>query len=927
MAAVQCGDPQRLADVRASGLNGIDSIDVSDDQLTLSVLLFGQVPDGLTAANFRLDGGAPVTVTALQPCPQRDPDLQGCLLLSVDQPGDFSCYKLSVVTAGPDGLPGTAPYPGFDVCSYYACFTFKQNCPALADCAAPAAPAAAPPAGPVIDYLARDFASLRQALLDRLSLTLPNWTETHLPDTGIALVEVLAYAGDLLNYRLDADGTEAYLGTARLRTSVRRHARLVDYLMHDGCAARAYICLTVSAAATLPAGDFRFAADTETFEPLTAEDVPLYPEHNEISLWTWGDSQCCLPAGATTATLKDTGLQLNPGDLLLFQEIVGAVTGLPADADPTHQQVVRLTATTPGRDPLYDQPVLEVSWDRADALTFPLCVTARGGPDCTVLTVGVARANVVLAEHGASNDWDGGGGDQVTLPAAPAAPGQGCPPGCGWGCPDDDPADTPPYPPFRYRPAPTAADSPVTQHVAFPDPRRVAAGQAAVLAGLPASARARIGAMLSEPALSAADQAYLTMLFGAAVLARYPLSTQLAMALRLLLGRFETLLAVKLSRLDYLINRAREGYLLTVANEGAELDAAWGAGTGQLIDRGRPVFRGPAAAALRPDPRAALPQLTATDPAAGSSWRPRRDLLHCGPADAFFVGETDDNAVLTLRFGDGTAGLQPPPGATLQLCYRVGNGTAGNVGADTITTLELRDTSEPAVTAVRNPLAAAGGTDPEPVALVRQRAPRAFAQALQRAVTAGDYAQLAGEHSGVQAAGAQLRWTGSWYEAQVAIDPLGTETAPCWLLADELRLLERYRRIGHDVRVATAVRVPVELALCVQVQSGYITDDVRSAVLAQLGSGVAPDGTPGMFNLTNLAFGTPVRVSVIVAAVAELPGVAAAAVTRLKRQFGPDEGAVTAGVLTFAPDEVPQLDNDPSHPDHGLITLTIGGGR
>ncbi len=33
--------------------------------------------------------------------------------------------------------------------------------------------------------------------------------------------------------------TEAYLGTARLRTSVRRHARLVDYVMGEGVSAPA----------------------------------------------------------------------------------------------------------------------------------------------------------------------------------------------------------------------------------------------------------------------------------------------------------------------------------------------------------------------------------------------------------------------------------------------------------------------------------------------------------------------------------------------------------------------------------------------------------------------------------------------------------------------------------------------------------------
>jgi predicted phage baseplate assembly protein len=925
MSQLSCGDPTRRADVRAHDLGGIDTIVVSADQRTLSVLLFGKAPEGLTKVNFRIDGGAPVAVTDVQPCPEQDPDLPDCLQLSVDRPGDFSCYQLSVVAADAYGRPGTDPYPGFDVRYFSACFSFKQNCDAEIDCAAQCAEIATPSPEPVIDYLARDFASLRQALLDRLSLTMPGWTERHLPDIGITLVELLAYAGDLLNYRLDAVGTEAYLDTARLRASVRRHARLVDYRMHDGCAARAYVCLTASETVTLPAGDFRFSAGSEIFEPLVTEDITLYQEHNTICLWTWGDRECCLPAGATSATLKDTGLHLAPGDLLIFEEIKGAVTALPADADPTHRQAVRLISVTPGRDVLYDQPLLGVAWDRDDALTFPLCVTARGGPDCMDFTVGVARGNVVLVEHGASNDWDGDG-LEVTLPSAPAPAGRGCPPGCGWGCPDDDPVDTPAYPPFRYRPKAHVSDSPVTQHVAFPEPHRIARAQAAVLAAIPARARHRISVMLGEPALTGDDRAYLTMLFGADVLARYPLATNLGMALRLLLARFDELLAVKLARLNHLAHRARDGYLLTVADEGTELDWAWGSGTAQLIDPQRPAFRGPAATALRADPREALPAITASDSASSGTWLPRRDLLHSGPEDRFFVGETDDDGKLTLRFGDGVAGLPPAPGTTLRLRYRLGNGTAGNVGAETINALSFRSTHADAIP-VRNPLPAVGGTHPEPVPIVRQRAPRAFAQVLRRAITAGDYAQLAGEHCAVQRAGAQLRWTGSWYEAQVAIDALGTETAPCWLLADELRLLQRYRRIGHDVRVATAVLVPVELALCVQARPGYVNGHVQAAVLERLGRGMLPDGTLAMFHPDSLTFGTPVRVSVIEAAVTALPGVSGAAVTVLKRQFAPDAAAVAAGVLTFAPDEVPQLDNDPAHPDRGKLTVSVGGGR
>ena len=94
---------------------------------------------------------------------------------------------------------------------------------------------------PAINYLAKDYASFRQLMLDRLALIMPDWRERHVPDLGITLVELLAYVGDYLSYYQDAVATEAYLDTARQRISVRRHARLVDYLMHEGCNARAFL--------------------------------------------------------------------------------------------------------------------------------------------------------------------------------------------------------------------------------------------------------------------------------------------------------------------------------------------------------------------------------------------------------------------------------------------------------------------------------------------------------------------------------------------------------------------------------------------------------------------------------------------------------------------------------------------------------------
>ena len=78
-------------------------------------------------------------------------------------------------------------------------------------------------------------------MLDRMSVLTPQWQERNAADLGVALVELLAYVGDQLSYQQDAIATEAYLGTALHRVSARRHARLVDYRMHDGCNARTWV--------------------------------------------------------------------------------------------------------------------------------------------------------------------------------------------------------------------------------------------------------------------------------------------------------------------------------------------------------------------------------------------------------------------------------------------------------------------------------------------------------------------------------------------------------------------------------------------------------------------------------------------------------------------------------------------------------------
>ncbi len=344
-------------------------------------------------------------------------DAERTLVVATDRAGDFSPYTLRLVRSA---TQVEDPPEGFDEWLASESFNFRVDCPSDLDCApAPAWPEPPPPA-PRIDYLARDYAGVRRALLDRLAVTLPGWRERNPADLGVALVELLAHAGDQLSYFQDAVATEAYLGTARTRVSVSRHARLLGYAMHDGAAARVWCCFEVAARSTadgarLPAGTPVLSAELDAPDVLgrdevadaagrgaavfeTLHDQVLRAERNAIAFHTWGDPSCCLPRGATGAFLAGGAeLRLQPGDALLIED-------LSDDADPSRRHAVRLTEVgDPEADPLAGGTCVEVAWHDADALPFALPLELAEGPG-RVRTLAHARANVVLADHGRSLD-------------------------------------------------------------------------------------------------------------------------------------------------------------------------------------------------------------------------------------------------------------------------------------------------------------------------------------------------------------------------------------------------------------------------------------------------------------------------------------------------------------------------------------------
>jgi hypothetical protein len=880
-----CDEPRRLAVEAHATLNGIDYLEVLDrdappgslPQRTLlvhclkplsalderNVVILGgeRVRDvkaewAMIAASLTNPPATAAEISSLSALPDAD----RVLVVRTDSEGDFSTYTLRLQRSAID----PEPPPSFDPQLAEVEFTFKVECPTDFDCGPRHSCAEPSYPSPDVDYLAKDYSSFRRLMLDRLAQVLPDWSARTPADLGVTLVELLAYAGDQLSYFQDAVATEAYLATARRRTSLRRHAVLVDYAVHEGSNARTWVQLQLATGvpsavialeglqlltrvAPLPARisddpfsrDHRdaFAAAPTVFEPMDPDGrlvldgtstVTLFAELHEIQFYTWGQQRCCLPSGATRATLAGHLVNLAAGDVLLFEELVGPLTGELSDADPSHRHAVRLTAvrhTTwdsgsaePLVDPLPAVPpeITEIEWDAADALPFPLCISSRTDEEHGrryIEGVSVARGNVILADHGRTVSGE-------TLEVVPKPPLRFPIPTGADRC---DPPSREPLP-VRYRPSLRSA--PLTHAGTVERVERVG----------DAITRTRLRFDRHVPAARALDW-----------------------------------------------------------NDADVL----------------PVIR-----------------LTSKDPASGAgpdiTWEARRDLLSSAADDDAFVVESEADGTAFLRFGDDEHGRRPEPKTSFTATYRIGQGLGGNVGAGAIAHVVSGDVR---LAGARNPLPARGGTEPETAAQIRRRAPEAY-RTQQRAVTPDDYARVVERFPGVQRAAARQRWTGSWHTMFIAVDLVGGEPLTDTLRDELETFVEPFRMAGHEVALDDGVRVSLELEMTICVRAGYSRSDVQGSVLELLGTRQTSDGRRGLFHPDALSFGQAVYLSPIYAAVRSVPGVESVEITAFGRQGQTaDIRPLREGVLTLGRLEIPRLDNDRNFPEHGVLRLALIGGQ
>lgn len=866
-----CCDQNRRPAVDAHPvLNGIDWLEVLDRdapveamrQRTLLVRLLKAVPAGITPANVAISGGErirhididwvgvantpPAEATpAEQALFAALPEPEKVLVVRTDMAGDFSTYRLTLSRGQGSELPLT----DFDPRLSAVDFAFKVECPSDFDCAPnhDCPPEAKP--DPDLNYLARDYASLRRLLVDRMSQQMPGWRDRSPADLATTLAELIAYIGDLKHYQLDAITTEAYLHSARRRSSLRRHALLVDYPMHEGCNARTWLHLEVSGAPfDLPAGIkflTRNGALPTTIEPDSADEraarragalvfepmqtLHLNADHNDFDFHTWGDSRCCLPRGATRATLRGHWPALAVDDVLIFEEVFGPRTGEAEDADPAHRHAVRLTgvqAFMPGEnpgdppapltDPLPDavtgeiHPITEIQWHADDALPFALCLSAETDASHGSLLidgVSIALGNNLLVDHG----------EYLA----------------------DESLGTVPEPALYY---PATGTDACTRIAREPLPPRFKPA----LAEGPVTHQGRVTRRVIENGVARSE--------------RVP---------------FDPSASATAAR------QWRTADALPVVSLESSLD-------------------------------------TLVEP-----WGARRDLLSSRPTDREFVLETEHDGRSRIRFGDDTHGRRPDAGTAFTASYRVGNGPAGNVGADSIThalTLESR------IGAIRNPLPAVGGESPESAEQVRRRAPHAF-RTQERAVTPADYAEVTERLDGVQRAAATLRWTGSWHTVFTTVDRDAGEPVTPAFADTVVTHLDRYRMAGHDLRVTEPIHVSLEIDMLVCVNPDYFRSHVREGLLDVFSRFARADGTRGLFHPDNFSFGQTVFLSPLYAAARTVAGVASVQVTRFHRQGQEDPTPLAEGFMRLGRLEIARLDNDPNFPEHGVLRLTLHGGK
>jgi hypothetical protein len=858
------------------------------------------------------------------------------------QRGDFSVYKLKLIKKGrPDET-----LTNFDPIFSQIDFSFNLECALDFDCKQDQI---CPPVAfdePLLDYMAKDYASFVKLILSRFSHIIPDWKEKSAADLTNVLIELLSYVGDHLSYYQDAVSTEAYLGTARRRISVKRHARLLDYFMREGSNARTWVCLKVrpnvkglnlKKSTILLTGEGitpdKISISEDYLKEIagkpsiaifeTMHNIDLYSFHNEISFYSWGEKDCCLPKGSIHATLlRDNNKNMNEESLDIRIFVWETITTNKHDQNNLKEFMLKISKHFPRGESIN---IVRVN-------KYKIKMIDKNNPSKFIsieLFKSTKRAIAVDDEDNFVYEFMGReSGNKTQIYGLSLIAGDVLI--------------------FEEKVSPT------TLIEADRDPSH---RQAVKLTSIKRIVDPINNIKLVEIWWDDEDAL------------KFPLCINKSKSPDTVTDNLDDdsdLEIISVARGNVVL--ADHGY--TVKNEELE-DVPRSAIYYPKVGKHPIAFVSPFIPADSayssiyikrqedriPDP-AILVKEGKADTVLGTSndgniedgaqngqtfieWRPVRDLLSSDKFANEFVVEIDNDNTAYLRFGDGKNGKRPDSGnmgddidgnnidpVKFYASYRVGNGRTGNIGSGTIKRIVENRENRNIVNNIQNiynPLPGAGGTDPETMEEVRQSAPIAFMRQ-ERAVTEDDYSSVLLRHPEVQRAVAIFRWTGSWLTVYVTIDRLGGKMVDESFKQEIYNFLNRFRLAGYDLEINSPKFVPLDIRINVCVKPNHFPEDIKKNLLDIFGTQLLEDGKLGFFHPDNFTFGQPLYLSQIYQTVMNLEGVESLYVDKFQRMGKTSNLELKNGVIETHISEIIRVDNDPNFPDNGKIEFVTEGG-
>ena len=165
---------------------------------------------------------------------------------------------------------------------------------------------------PSIDYTSRDFASMRQDLIQLIPFFNPEWTDHNASDMGITLVELMSYGMDILHYYVDRMNGESYLGTSVTPAAILALSKQIGYMPLGPEPSRTTLTFTVPTSVT-QSGDYIIPIRTI----VSTGDVDF---ETDVGL--------TIPQGGTVGSVTATEGQ-TVGLIPPLGEVLGASDGLP----------------------------------------------------------------------------------------------------------------------------------------------------------------------------------------------------------------------------------------------------------------------------------------------------------------------------------------------------------------------------------------------------------------------------------------------------------------------------------------------------------------------------------------------------------------------------------------------------------------------